>query len=333
MLQETPTIETNSVSHKRNLSRVERDEAELKELLKQAGVTQDETEEEAAPQAEPDSSQPIEPPVQAESITEQKEEPEAKAQEATTELSSEEKTFKQRYSDIRRHMQDKEQEWKIKFEKLEQQLNAAAKNELVLPKSDQEIEAWAKKYPDVAGIVEAIADKKSRERSNELDSRLKEIEGMRIQAQRERAEAELLSLHPDFENIRSDDAFHDWAEVQPKWVQDALYENSEDAKSVARVIDLYKSDNNIKTAKGSSSDKSAASSVRTKRNTTPSEDSSASYLSESKVAKMSIKEYEKRSEEIFEAQRQGKFIYDMSKKQIDITLNVSKTIGMYNIRH
>ena len=61
-------------------------------------------------------------------------------------------------------------------------------------------------------------------------------------------------------------------------------------------------------------DKSAASSVRTKRNTTPSEDSSASYLSESKVAKMSIKEYEKRSEEIFEAQRQGKFIYDMSKK-------------------
>ena len=81
-------------------------------------------------------------------------------------------------------MQDKEQEWKIKFEKLEQQLNAAAKNELVLPKSDQEIEAWAKKYPDVAGIVEAIADKKSRERSTELDSRLKEIEGMRIQAQR-----------------------------------------------------------------------------------------------------------------------------------------------------
>ena len=335
MSTESAVIETNSVSHKRNLSRVERDEAELKELLKQAGVTQDETAEqkEETSQAEPDSSQPSKPQVQAESSTQQEEKPEAKAQEATTELSSEEKTFKQRYSDIRRHMQDKEQEWKIKFEKLEQQLNAAAKNELVLPKSDQEIEAWAKKYPDVAGIVEAIADKKSRERSTELDSRLKEIEGMRIQAQRERAEAELLSLHPDFEGIRSDDAFHDWAEEQPKWVQDALYENAEDAKSVARVIDLYKSDNGIKTAKGSSSDKSAASSVRTKRNTTPSEDSSASYLSESKVAKMSIKEYEKRSEEIFEAQRQGKFIYDMSKKQIDITLIVGKTIGMYIVRH
>ena len=90
----------------------------------------------------------------------------------------------------------------------------------------------------------------------------------------------------------------------------------EDAKSVARVIDLYKSDNGIKPTKGSSSDKSAASSVRTKRNTTPSEDSSASYLSESKVAKMSIKEYEKRSEEIFEAQR-SRQVYLRYVKEID----------------
>jgi hypothetical protein len=32
------------------------------------------------------------------------------------------------------------------------------------------------------------------------------------------------------------------------------------------------------------------------------------------VAKMSIKEYEKRMEEILDSQRSGKFIYDMSKK-------------------
>ena len=312
MLQEAQTIQTDSVSHKRNLSRVERDEAELKELLKQAGVNQDEQEE--TPQAEPDSSQPSEPPVQAESTTEQKEEPEAKAQEATTELSSEEKTFKQRYSDIRRHMQDKEQEWKIKFEKLEQQLNAAAKNELVLPKSDQEIEAWAKKYPDVAGIVEAIADKKANERAADLDGRLKEIEELRTTAKREKAEAELAALHPDFSDIRKDDAFHSWAEEQPKWVQDALYENSEDAKSVARVIDLYKSDKGITNKKASSSDKGAAASVTTKRTTSPNHEESSNYLRESQVAKMSMKEYEKRAEDIFEAQRQGKFIYDMSKK-------------------
>jgi hypothetical protein len=311
-MSEAQTIQTDSVSHKRNLSRVERDEAELKELLKQAGVTQDETEEEAV-EAEPDSTKPSEPPVQTESPAKQEEEPQAKAQE-DTELSAEEKNFKKRYGDLRRHVQDKEQEWKVKFEKLESQLNAATKNELVLPKSEQDIEAWAKKYPDVAGIVEAIADKKASERASDLDGRLKEIEELRTTAKREKAEAELASLHPDFSDIRKDEAFHTWAEEQPKWVQDALYENSEDAKSVARVIDLYKSDKGITNKKSSRSDKGAAASVTTKRTTSPNHEESSNYLRESQVAKMSIKEYEKRAEDIFEAQRQGKFIYDMSKK-------------------
>lgn len=316
--QQAELIKTDSMSHERNARRVARDEAELQELLKQAGMQTDEETTEETPEAEPDSSESVAEPVQAESSTEQEEaEPvKAKAQESDdTELSAEEKSFKKRYSDIRRHMQDKEQEWKIKFEKLESQLNAAAKNELVLPKSEQDIEAWAKKYPDVAGIVEAIADRKASERAADLDGRLKEIEELRIQAKRDKAEAELLNLHPDFETIRADDSFHNWAEEQPKWVQDALYENSDDAKSVARVIDLYKVDSGIKAVKpSSSSDKSAASSVRTKRTATPNADDSSNYLSESKVAKMSMKEYEKRAEEIFEAQRQGKFIYDMSKK-------------------
>ena len=304
-------IQTNSMSHKRNLSRVQRDEEELRELLKQAGVTQDETEEEAV-EAEPDSSEPSEPPVQAESVTEQEEEPKAEAQEE--DLSAEEKNFKKRYGDLRRHTQEKEKEFQAQLDKLQSQLEAATKNELVLPKSEDEVEAWAKKYPDIAGIVEAIADKKASERSSDLDGRLKEIEALRATAKREKAEAELISMHPDFQEIRADDAFHAWAEKQPKVVQDALYENSEDAKSVARVIDLYKADQGIKTKVSSSSDKAAASSVKAKGRSTPDTDDSAKYIRESQVAKMSMKEYEKRMEEIFDAQRSGKFIYDVSKK-------------------
>ena len=59
------------------------------------------------------------------------------------------------------------------------------------------------------------------------------------------AEAELMALHPDFDKIRESDEFHDWAEEQPKWVQDALYDNDNDARSAARAIDLYKVDKNI----------------------------------------------------------------------------------------
>ena len=137
---------------------------------------------------------------------------------------------------------------------------------------------------------------------------------MRSTARKEKAEAELFSLHPDFAEIRADDAFHDWAKEQPKVVQDALYDNVDDVKSVARVLDLYKTDKGIKTKRVATEDKSAASSVKARKAAPIDPDDSSRYLRESQVAKMSIKEYEKRAEEIMEAQRSGKFIYDMSKR-------------------
>jgi len=311
-------IKVDSPAHSRNAARIQRDEQELKELMKQAGISQedDETQEEAS-DSEPDSQRVENTSVQDEGVREQeaKEPTKAEAQEEDdSELNAEEKNFKKRYGDLRRHVQEKEQEWKVKFEQLQSQLDKATKNELVLPKTEKEIEAWAKKYPDVAGIVEAIADRKAEERASDIDKRLKEIEELRIDAKRQRAEAELLQLHPDFEDIRNDDAFHEWAESQPKVYQDALYENAEDVQSVARVIDMYKLDKGIKsTSKSTSSDKGAASSVRTKRSTQIQEDDASTYLSESQVAKMSIKEYEKRQKEILDAQRSGKFIYDVTK--------------------
>ena len=317
-MAEVEQVEVHSASHLRNMARVNRDEQELRELMKQAGMVQEDETQEEATDSESDSESSENTSVQAESVSEQKEKKpvKAEAQEADdTDLSAEEKTFKQRYGDLRRHMQEKDKEVAAKLEKLEQQLEAATKNELVLPKSNEEIEAWAKKYPDVAGIVEAIATKKADEKAASLDTRLKEIEELRITAKREKAEAELAALHPDFGEIRSDDVFHEWAKDQPKWVQDALYENVDDAKSVARVIDLYKVDKGITgKPKKSSSDKGAASSVMTKRTTTPNDTEESKYLRESQVAKMSIKEYEKRMDEIMEAQRSGKFIYDVSKK-------------------
>jgi len=313
-------VETDSASHLRNRNRVARDEAELKELIRKARGEPDEAEESVeASESEPSSESVEDTSVQNESVPEQEAKDDAPEAEAPKEdddagLSAEEKSFKKRYSDIRNYMQEKDAEHKTALEKLQKQLELATKNELVLPKSEDEVEAWAKKYPDVAGIVEAIAEKKANERASELDGRLKEIEELRTTAKREKAEAELAALHPDFVDIRADDAFHEWASKQPKVVQDALYENAEDAKSVARVIDLYKSDKGITAKKAPTSDKGAASSVKSKRSAAPEADDASTYLRESQVAKMPIKEYEQRQQEILDAQRKGKFIYDMTKR-------------------
>ena len=273
----------------KNAERIKKDEEELQELIKakeQGGQSAEEVKE----------------------VSDTKEADEAKQEDQN--LSKEEQSFKKRYGDLRRHMADKDKKTEERIQALESQLSKATRNELVLPKSEDEIAEWTKKYPDVAGIVETIADKKAKERSSDLDKRLENIEKMRVEATKEKAEAELMRLHPDFSEIREDDKFHDWADVQPKWVQDALYENVDDAKSVARVIDLYKIDAGITTKK--SDNKSAASAVNTRSKASPTSDESSNYMRESQVNKMSDKEYEKNQEAIMEAMRSGKFVYDLS---------------------
>ena len=293
-----------------NEERIKQDEEELLAMKKEAlGITDEESSED-----KPSSEKPEAEPVQAESDTKQEEKPKAKAQEED-DLGAEEKNFKKRYGDLRRHSQKKEEEFNAKIEALEAKLNKAAKQELVLPKTDEELEAWAKQYPDVAGIIESIADKKAKASATALEERMAEFEELKIDAQREKAEAELVKMHPDFIEIRQDDTFHNWAKEQPKWVQDALYENVDDAKSVARVIDLYKIDKGITNKKKAPpSEKAAASSVKTKSNAAPEPDEAANMIRESEVAAMNIREYEKRQEEILDAQRNGRFIYDVSRK-------------------
>ena len=224
---------------------------------------------------------------------------------------AEERSFKKRYGDLRRHQQQKEKEYEDRIQALEQQLSQATKSEIKLPKSDDDLEAWSAKYPDVAAIVETIAIKKAKEQAQGLEDRVREIDEMKANATREKAEAELMRLHPDFGDIRDSDDFHEWAEEQPKWIQDALYENDADARSAARAIDLYKADRGIKKTKTTSKDAARSVGTRNERSK-PQSDSTGMAIKESDVQKMSPQEYERNADNIMEAIRSGNFIYDLS---------------------
>ena len=236
-----------------------------------------------------------------------------KAEDEEEPKSAEEKTFKKRYGDLRRHSQEKEKDFQKQIDELKEQLGKATKKEMRLPKSDKDLEEWAKEYPDVAAIVETIAMKKAKEQSDSINKKLKEIDELNAKTAKEKAEVQLLQIHPDFSEIRESDDFHEWAEEQPKWVQDALYENSEDARSAARAIDLYKSDRGIgKTDKGKSG-KSAATEVKAKNTrSVPDAENKSNKILESDVQKMSAQEYEKNADTIMEAIRSGNFVYDVS---------------------
>jgi hypothetical protein len=228
-------------------------------------------------------------------------------------LSAEEKSFKKRYGDLRRHSQQQQHNLQKQIDELKGQLQQSTEKQIKLPKSEEELAEWARAYPDIAKIVETIAIKKAKEQTKELDNRFKQLDEREQQTAREKAEADLMKAHPDFNDIRDNDDFHNWVDEQPKWVQDALYENDSDARAASRAIDLYKADKGIKTKQPSSSSRDAASSINTRgaRTAPASEDRDGSFT-ESQVAKMSSREYEKNEEAIQKAIRSGKFVYDLS---------------------
>ena len=267
-----------------NRKRIEQDEAELKALME----------------------------ARTESPTEEKEES-TETKEANTEakeetLSAEERTYKKRYSDLRKHLNKQSEEIK----ELKAQMENAAKGELRPPKSKEEIEAWSSKNPEAADILRSMAKDEAQEMFAKADKRLQEIDKLNAETQRTKAENAIRNIHPDFDELRESDDFHNWAGEQPKWVQDALYENLDDPRSVVRVIDLFKVDNGMDIKSKKKTTKEAASQVKTKRTTKIDGEGVSGQILESQVQKMSAKEYEARSDDIMEAIRSGKFVYDIS---------------------
>lgn len=283
VLEQKAEVKAFSAFGKRNANdeRIQKDEEELKQLLN----------------AEPSEEKKIES---------------ADSEDDST-LNAEERTFKKRYGDLRRHSQQKESGLQKQIDDLREQLEKSTSNQIQLPKSEDELSAWAAQYPDVAKIVETIAIKKAKEQTSEFEKRFKSLDEREQNTAREKAELELTKLHPDFEKIRDSDEFHEWVEAQPKWIQQALYENDTDFVSASRAIDLYKSDKGLNKTKKTRSDKDAATSVGVRNSSSaPSNDDVDGTFYESQVNKMSIQQYEANQEAIEKAIRTGKFVYDVS---------------------
>lgn len=300
--QRTAGFVDMSSRQQRNRAKLEREEKELEELM--------EAQRRGEPAPTPSTDYVEEEPEQEAAETSDVVE-DNQTEEDDSHLNAEEKSFKKRYGDLRRHLSDKEAEWNKKFEQLQDQLKNGPQK-VRAPKSDEDIEAWAKKYPDVASIVETIATKKAKELFSSAQERLKELDDAKWEAQRTKAENAIRKVHSDFDELKVSDDFHDWADNQPKWVKDAIYENADDPDSVIRVIDLYKVDNGMTPSARKESAKKAASTISKGSRTQIDADSASNTFRESQVAKMSAAEYEAKADKIDQAIRSGKFVYDLS---------------------
>ena len=241
--------------------------------------------------------------------------PEEREDDATPDT-AEERSFKKRYGDLRRHQQEQKSDFEEQIKSLKSELKSSSTGEMELPSTEEEIADWASKFPEVANIMQTMALKAAKDQNDTLSTRMQEIDDLQLSANKGKAEAKLLQIHPDFEQIREEDAFHDWVDAQPKWIQDSLYHNEADATSAARAIDLYKLDAGIskknKAKKGNS--RSAAQEVSSRSSSSPTEGSGETQYLESDVANMSIHQYEEHQDAIAKAMRSGNFVYDLSGK-------------------
>ena len=224
-------------------------------------------------------------------------------------VEGEDTTYKKRYGDLRRHSQQLMQQKDQELVKMKAQLDQAAKGQIKFPKTDEEIDVWSKKYPDVAKIVDSIARKRANEALEEGEKRMEGLRQLETKLTKKEAEQELMKIHPDFGEIRLDESFHHWVAEQTIDTQNALYRNNTDARAASRAIDLYKYDMSKSNTKNKS--KSAAHAVGRTSSSTPKAAGRASF-SESQVQNMSMHEYSKHEAAIEEALSNGNFEYDIS---------------------
>lgn len=214
--------------------------------------------------------------------------------------------YKKRYDDLKKHYDSKLNEFKIREQEL---LNEAASNRPAYqaPKTEEELEEFKTKYPDVFEVVETVAHMQSESKAKVLEERLSQLQEREAQMLKQSAEERLMEKHPDFDEIRNSDDFHSWAKEQPQSIQDWIYNNSNNPDLASRALDLFKKDLGIEAAPKkttSKKTKSAADMVSTK--TTSVEPKQEKIWSEREIAAMSMAEFDKHEAEISEAMQQGR---------------------------
>jgi hypothetical protein len=250
------------------------------------------------------------PDPESNTVEENTEESVQEEQEVQTEKKGDYKRpdYKKRYDDLKKHYDSKLNEFKQKeLELIEQAQQGKVK--YTPPKSEEELAEFKQKYPDVYDVVETVATMQSESRAKQLEEKVKLLQEREQQLIRLDAEKELKAKHPDFDDVRNSDDFHDWAKSQPESIQNWIYKNSDDPEAASRAIDLFKSDMGITSkeqqlSRGSESKSSAADMVSTK--TTNVEPKEAKIWTQQEILNLSPAEFDRLEKEIDKAWDEGR---------------------------
>jgi len=222
-------------------------------------------------------------------------------------VNAEDKVFKKRYDDLKRHYDSTISKHKNEVSQLKSQLE---NTEIVPPKTKEELETWKIKYPDVYDIMKSVAITESKEQAKTVENKLQSLEQAQSQVSKEKAELELLKVHPDFKEIRSTDEFHEWAKNQDQTIQSWLYDNTSNPILCARAIDLYKMDKNFPSTKKSNKNvkNEAAQAITATKKDTGKNVGEKKIWSVDEITKLKPSQYLKYEKDIDLARVEGRIV-------------------------
>ena len=220
--------------------------------------------------------------------------------------------YKKRYDDLKKHYDDRISQFKQREEELLAETRSM-QPQYEAPKSIEDLEKFKEDYPDLYDTVETVAHLRSEQQVGELREQLSAIQQRETEILKREAENTLRERHPDFEDIRGDESFHQWAEDQPQEIQDWIYNNPDNVALASKAIDLYKLETGLSTTKTRRSPKqqpvtreSAADIVSTK--TTNIDTAQPKIWTEREIAAMSIDQFDKFEDEINQAMSEGRVV-------------------------
>ena len=225
---------------------------------------------------------------------------------------NEDHDYKKRYDDLKRHYDAKVLEFKGEIEELKSavnQRNVELPQGVPMPKTMEELAQFKDQYPEVFEVVQTVSTMQTESQLSQLREELGTIKQREQELEKQNAYEQLLNAHPDFNELKSEEKFLSWLEEQPKSISDGIYNNNTDAKWAARVIDLYKADNNIGTKKQTRSKKNedaAAAVTRQQAKEVSTKDKEGKIWKASQIAKMKPWEFEKFEAELDQARTEGR---------------------------
>lgn len=225
---------------------------------------------------------------------------------------SEDHDYKKRYDDLKRHYDSKVLEFKGEIEELKSsvnQRNVELPQGVPMPKTMDELAQFKDQYPEVFEVVQTVSTMQTESQLSQLREELGTIKEREKELEKQTAYEQLLNAHPDFNDLKADEKFLEWLEEQPNSIADGIYNNNTDSKWAARVIDLYKADNNISTKKQTRPKKNedaAAAVTRQNAKEVSTRDNNGKIWKASQIAKMRPWEFEKMEAELDLARQEGR---------------------------